>query len=32
MSVKQSKGFTLIELIIGIVVIAIVTLVVTGGL
>jgi MSHA pilin protein MshD len=32
MSVKQSKGFTLIELVIGIVVIAIVTLVVTAGL
>lgn len=32
MSARHSNGFTLIELIIGIVVIAIVTLVVTGGL
>ncbi|MAA62867.1 UNVERIFIED_ORG: MSHA pilin protein MshD [Idiomarina abyssalis] len=32
MSVKQSKGFTLIEIVVGLVVIAIVTLVVTTGM
>lgn len=32
MSAKQSKGFTLIEIVVGLVVIAIVTLVVTAGM